>query len=100
MATVLASVALPATRKDGTAAAPSDTALVRLYRAGVKVAEIAPAGVSPAVLTESNVPAGKHSYTATAVDSDGTESDPSAPEVAGIPFAPLSAPVIVSISIQ
>lgn len=100
MATVVASVALPTSRKDGTAATAADTALIRLYRDGSKVAEVAPAGVSPASLTDSNVPPGKHSYTATAVGSDGVESDPSAAEVAVIPFSPLAAPTIVSISIQ
>lgn len=100
MATVVIEVALPTTRKDGTAATAADTALVRVYRDGTKAGEVAPAGVSPVTLTDSNVAPGKYSYTATAVDADGTESDHSAPQVAVIPFAPLSAPAIVSISIQ
>lgn len=99
MATVLVTVALPTTRKDGTPASAADSALVRVYRDAAKVGEIAPAGITPVQLTDSNVGGGHYNYTATVVDANGVESDHSAPQVAVIPFAPLSAPVIVSISI-
>jgi hypothetical protein len=101
MATVVAVVALPTTRRDQTPLTTADIASVHLKRNGQLVAQGTPQATATQVtINDVNVLPGSYKYTATIVDQQGRESDPSQEVAAVVPTAAPSAPVIVSISIQ
>jgi len=101
MATVVAVVALPSTRTDGSALKATDIASVHLFRGSTKVAQATPQATDTQVtINDLNVLAGTYSYTATIIDQNSKESLPSQAVTAVVPIAAPSAPSIVSISIQ
>lgn len=99
MATVVAVVALPSTRTDGSALSAADIASVHLFRDGVKVAQATPTATQ-VTINDVNVAPGSYKYTATIIDLNNRESAPSAEVAAVVPTAAPSSPTIVSISIQ
>lgn len=101
MATVVAVVALPSTRADGSALKASDIASVHLFRGPTKVAQATPQATDTQVtINDLNVAPGNYQYTATIIDQGNRESLPSQAVTAVVPTSAPSAPVIVSISIQ
>jgi hypothetical protein len=101
MATVVAVVALPSTRSDGSSLTTADIASVHLFRDGVKVAQATPAATATQVtINDLNVAPGSYKYRATIIDQNNRESAPSVEVAAVVPTAAPSAPTIVSISIQ
>lgn len=101
MATVVAVVALPTTRADGSALKATDIASVHLFRGTTKVAQATPQATDTQVtINDLNVAPGTYQYTATIIDQNGKESAPATAVPAVVPIAAPSSPAIVSISIQ
>lgn len=101
MATVVAVVALPSTRTDGSPLKAADIASVHLFRDGKQVAQATPAATATQVtINDLNVAPGSYSYTATIIDQSNRESVPATAVPAVVPTAAPSVPTIVSISIQ
>lgn len=92
----------PTTRTDGSAAAPTDTRGINIYRAdGAAPATLvgtADPAASPPTFVDKGRPPGAYGYSATAMDSLGRESAHSDvfPVLIAAPPAPLNAPTIVA----